>query len=137
MCIEFMLPEAALYNEWYSGLHQFQVLDTVGYQSVDIQANWMLAVMYRHRGASNFSICWYDRRASNRPISRQKGGPRRAHRIAGSALHLARRSRFDRTEVGGDREDCRRGRLREPLGDGPFLPDRGGRRRRGTHARGL
>jgi len=46
-----MLPEAALYNEWYSGLHQFQVLDTVGYQSVDIQANWMLAVMYRHRGA--------------------------------------------------------------------------------------
>jgi hypothetical protein len=28
-----------------------QVLDTLGYQSVDIQVNWMLAVIYRHGGA--------------------------------------------------------------------------------------
>ena len=28
-----------------------QVLDTLGYQSVDIQVNWMLAVMHRHGGA--------------------------------------------------------------------------------------
>jgi hypothetical protein len=46
-----MLPGAVPFNEWYSGPNLLQVLDTLGYQSVDIQVNWMLAVMHRHGGA--------------------------------------------------------------------------------------
>jgi hypothetical protein len=47
----FMIPEATAFNEWYSGHNQLQVLDAIGYQDVDIQVNWMLAVMHRHGGA--------------------------------------------------------------------------------------
>jgi hypothetical protein len=46
-----MIPEATPFNEWYSEPIQLQVLDAVGFQSVDIQINWMLAVMHRHGGA--------------------------------------------------------------------------------------
>jgi hypothetical protein len=51
MCIAFMIPDAPLFKEFYADHHQIQVLDTLGYQSVDIQVNWMLAVMHRHGGA--------------------------------------------------------------------------------------
>src|SRR3712207_1007877 len=67
----------------------------------------------------------YDRRVRNRLASTQNGGQRLAHRTAGSALHLARRPRSDRTEIGTDRGGRRGGRLREHVGDGPLLPDRG------------
>jgi hypothetical protein len=46
-----MIPGAMRFHECYSGPNQLQVLDTLGYQSVDIQINWMLAVMHRHGGA--------------------------------------------------------------------------------------
>jgi hypothetical protein len=46
-----MIPEAAPFKEWYSGPNRLQVLHTLGYQSVDIEGDWMLAVMHRHRGA--------------------------------------------------------------------------------------
>src|SRR5215218_5826456 len=51
----------------------------------------------------------------------ENGGHWLAHRIADSTLHLVRRPRFDRTEASRNRKDRRRGRLRELLGDGPFL----------------
>jgi hypothetical protein len=51
-----MIPEAVPFNEWYSGPNQLQVFDAVGYQSVDIQVNWMLAVMYRHGGATALAL---------------------------------------------------------------------------------
>jgi hypothetical protein len=36
---------------WYSGRNRLQVLHTLGYQSVEIQVDWMLAVMHRRGGA--------------------------------------------------------------------------------------
>jgi hypothetical protein len=46
-----MIPGATSFKEFYADHHQIAVLDTIANQSVDIQVNWMLAVMHRHGGA--------------------------------------------------------------------------------------
>ena len=65
--------------------------------------------------------------------------PRRRHanRIADPHLHLARRPRRARRQAARDRDHRRSGRLRQPVADGPPVPDPDGRRRRAGDARGL
>ena len=42
-----MIPGTASFNEWYSSLYQIQVLDTLGYQSTDLQATLLFVVVHR------------------------------------------------------------------------------------------
>jgi hypothetical protein len=54
-----MLPSATPFKEWYTGPNQFQVLDTLGYQSTELQASRLFVVTHRcevlHRGTSDLS----------------------------------------------------------------------------------
>src|SRR5215218_6908610 len=47
MCIGFMIPEGPPYNECYTASHQLQMLDTLGYQSTELQADRAFAVTHR------------------------------------------------------------------------------------------
>jgi hypothetical protein len=54
-----MIPSAAPFNEWYSGLHQPQVFDTLGYQSTELQTRRLFVLAHRreglHQGTSELS----------------------------------------------------------------------------------
>jgi hypothetical protein len=42
-----MIPDVISFNEWYPGPNQLQALDTLGYQSAELQASGLFVVARR------------------------------------------------------------------------------------------